>query len=98
MKQAPKAIIKEGKVINHEELKRYWADYNFRQDRIRRRMFNDLRKERVLEEETPQVIEHIHRHSDMSQKDFAQLQQIVRKVDYIEKHLVERGNLYTIGP
>ncbi len=39
----PKAIIEDGKVLNHAQLVRYWADRNFKRDRLRRGMFNDLR-------------------------------------------------------
>ncbi len=33
----------------------------------------------------PQVVEHIHRHSDMRKKDFNLLQQTALKVDYLLK-------------
>ena len=35
----------------------------------------------------PQVIEHIHRHSDMGKKEFDLLQQTVLKADYLLKEL-----------
>ena len=48
----------------------------------------------VTAEETPaQVVEHIHRHSDMSKGEFDQLQQTALKVTYIEgkvRQLLER--------
>ena len=37
------------------------------------------------------VVEHVYRHSDMSNKDYAQLQQTTRKVDWLEKRLNERA-------
>ena len=40
-------------------------------------------------ESEPQVIEHIHRHSDMGKKEFGLLQQLVLKADYLEKRLNE---------
>ena len=44
---------------------------------------------RNLEEEKPQVIEHIHRHGDMSKQEFDLLQQTARKATYLEKKLNE---------
>jgi len=41
-------------------------------------------------EQEPQVVEHVHRHYDMSRQDFSKLQQTVLKVDYLEKRLNER--------
>ena len=37
--------------------------------------------------EKPQVVEHIHRNSNMSSKDFHALEQVILKVDYLEKKL-----------
>ncbi len=42
-----------------------------------------------LEEPKPQVIEHIVRTSNMSKKEFAQLQQTARKVGFFSKKLTE---------
>ena len=42
---APKAIIVDGVITNHAELKRYWDRYNFQQYRLRRGMFMDLRRD-----------------------------------------------------
>ena len=42
----PKPIIEEGKVINHEQLKRYWAGVAERKARIQRGTFRDLRDAR----------------------------------------------------
>ncbi len=42
------------------------------------------------EEQVSQVVEHIHRHSDMGKKEFDLLQQTVLKVDHLEKRLNER--------
>ena len=36
-----------------------------------------------------QVVEHVHRTSNMSSKDFAELQQMRRKVDWLEGRLNE---------
>ena len=41
-------------------------------------------------EKKPQVVEHIHRHSEMSRADFDALRQVILKVDYLEKRLNER--------
>ena len=40
----------------------------------------------------PQVIEHIHRNSDMSHKDFAQLQSLIGEVKYLRGKLMERSD------
>jgi len=98
IKQAPKAIIEDGKVVNHEELKRYWADYHDRKDRMQRMMFQDMRDAEPLVTK-PQVVEHIHRHSDMGKKEFDLLQQMVLKVDHLDEKVNElykkkKGNIY----
>lgn len=41
-------------------------------------------------ETTPRIVEHIHRHSDMSKAEFDLLQQTALKVDHLEKQLTER--------
>ena len=38
----------------------------------------------------PQVVEHIHRHSDMSRKEFAQLQSLIGEVKYLREMVAER--------
>ena len=38
---APKAVIIDGKIINHEQLKRYWTDANRRLCILRRVLFQD---------------------------------------------------------
>ena len=50
------------------------------------------------EEQIPQIIEHIHRHSDMSRKEFDLLQQTILKVEHLESKLLEKkvDNKYTI--
>ncbi len=40
---APKSIIENGIVVNHEQLVRYWRDRHFREDRIRRGNFYALK-------------------------------------------------------
>ena len=102
MKQAPRAIIKDGKVVNHEELKRYWADYHFRRDRMRRMMFQDLRDTEPLVIK-PQEIVHIVRHSNMGKQEFDTLQQLSREVTYLRNEVKElskkkKGNKFTIRP
>ena len=88
---APKAIIENGKVINHQQLERYYRDKHERDYLIQRGIFRDLREaQRENPEKIPQVIEHIHRHSDMSKKEFDLLQQMILKVEYLEKCLNER--------
>ena len=45
---------------------------------------------RELEQEKPpQVVEHIHRTSDMGKKEFDLLQQTARKLEYLEKKFTE---------
>jgi len=41
---APKAIIKNGKVINHQQLERYYRDKHERDYLIQRGIFRDLRE------------------------------------------------------
>ena len=55
--KTPKAIIEDGKVVNHEELKRYWSDWRFRQDRIQRGMFQDIREQEEPQELVPDTPE-----------------------------------------
>jgi len=43
-----------------------------------------------VREPEPRVIEHIHRTSNMSAKEFAELKQLRLKVDWLEKKLTER--------
>ena len=43
------------------------------------------------EEPKPQVVEHIHRHSDMSDKDFDLLQQTAAEVKYLRNKVDEIG-------
>ena len=38
----------------------------------------------------PQVVEHIHRHSDMGKQEFDLLQQTALKTKHLEKRLAER--------
>ncbi len=92
MKQAPTAIIEDGKVVNHEELKRYWADYNFRQDKMRRGMFNDLREEREaapLSEPQEVIHRHINYHSDISKKQWDRVEQALFLVNHLDKKVKE---------
>ena len=88
MKQTPTAIIEDGKIVNHEELKRYWDDYNSRKDRMRRMMFQDLRDAEPLSEK-PQEIVHTVRHSEMGKKEFDLLKQMVLRVDHLDKQSYE---------
>tara|TARA_Y100000310_G_scaffold149385_1_gene148661 strand:- start:1840 stop:2112 length:273 start_codon:yes stop_codon:yes gene_type:complete len=44
------------------------------------------------EQQAPRKVEHIHRYSDMSNKDFSELKQVRRKVDWLEKQLRECSN------
>ena len=102
MKQAPKAIIEDGKVVNHAELERYWADYHFRRDRMRRSMFQDLRDAEPLVTK-PQEIVHIVQYSNMGKQEFDTLQQLSREVTYLRNEVKElskkkKGNKFTIRP
>ena len=40
-------------------------------------------------EHEPQVVEHIHRHSDMSRKEFAQLQSLIGEVKFLREKVAE---------
>ena len=57
---------------------------------------------REIEEGEPhQVVEHVHRHSDMSKKEFDLLQQVVLKTEYLDKKVNElyekrKGTQHTI--
>ena len=67
----PKAIIENGIVVNADQLKRYWVERCY-QDCIARRERFALRHSCEFPEieDKPQVVEHIHRHSDMGKKEF----------------------------
>ncbi len=86
----PKAIIENGRVMNAEQLKRYWANWRC-QDFITRREISSLLRDRPSEpeESKPQVVEHIVRHSDIGKKEFDLLQQTARKVDYLDQKINE---------
>ena len=65
--------------------------YDFHRSLCQQHGWTDPGPDRPPElEEKPQVVEHIHRTSDMSKKEFDLLQQTVLKVDYLEKRLNER--------
>ena len=58
---------------------------------------------RELEQREPQVIEHIHRTSNMDKKEFALLQQLSQQVKYLDKKVNElyekkKGVTYEIKP
>ena len=58
---------------------------------VRRGMFQDLDRERLFADEPePQIIEHIHRTSDMGKKEFDTLTQHTRMLDYLMKRTNER--------
>ena len=86
----PKAVIQDGKVMNADVLKRYWERYWERKWIIQRGIFNDLR-EAQPEVREPEVVrtEVIHRHSDMSSKEFARLQSLEGEVKYLRQKLEE---------
>ncbi len=85
---APKAIIKDGKILNHEQLERYWVDWHRRDDIIRRGIFRDLKESQdTFAEPKPQMIEHVVRHSQLGPKEFDLLQQTALKLDYLAKKL-----------
>ena len=44
------------------------------------------------EQQAPRKVEHIHRYSDMSNKDFRDLQQLKGQVKYLQGKLQERSN------
>ena len=84
---APKSIIEDGKVINHEQLKRYWAGVAERKDRIQRGTFWDLRDSVSEATEQPTAPrEVIHRYSNMGAKEFRQLQDTAGQ---LENHIQE---------
>ncbi len=90
----PKAIIKDGKITNAQELKSYWRDKYERDYWIQRDAFiNGWNVPGDLEPEppaTPRPQEVIHRHSNMSKQDYDLLQQTSARVKYLEKKLAER--------
>ncbi len=65
MNTPPKLIVVDGKVVNHEQMERYWRDRNFLLERIRRGNFYAQRDKEWYtqpEEASPQakvIVKHI---------------------------------------
>jgi hypothetical protein len=82
----PKVIIENGIVINADQLKKYWADYFDKTERIRAGMFRDLRT--TEESQPPQPIVRVI-HSNMSKQESDLLQQTAGKLEHVSKTLTE---------
>ena len=62
----------------------YPVSYSHYRSLCQRHGWTDPGPDRFIEKESePQVIEHIHRTSDMSQKEFAKLQSLIGEVKYL---------------
>lgn len=86
--EAPKAIIEDDKVVNHDQLVRYWRDRSLVLDRMRRATFDDIRNETPEPEPLEERVI-VYRYSNMSKQESDTLQQAWRKIAYLEKKLAE---------
>lgn len=94
----PTAIVDKetGKVVNAEQLRRYWRDRNLLLYRMRRGMFADLpelyhepRREAppLLEQEI--IHRHIHYDSDVSKKQWGRIDAISGQLNFLQTKLNE---------
>ncbi len=94
MRSPPKAIIKDGKVVNAEQLRRYWRDKGERDWVIRQGMFRDIREAEAQEEKPqPETPEWSSRQFDIVNQLRGQVLHLENRViKLLEKKTVE----YTI--
>lgn len=96
MRREPKQVIKDGKVVNAEQLRRYWRDWRERDTIIHRRMFQDIREAEAQEEEPqPQAPEWTKRQFDIINQLRGQMIHLENKVIKLyERKKVDKQSKY----
>ncbi len=86
----PEAIVQNGIVVNHEQLKRYWAERHDREALIRRGILRDLRDNMPPEpgtviEPVKVTVRHVIVHDFAARRQVAELEQLRQHVAALEK-------------
>ena len=80
--RSPRAIIKDGKVVNAEQLRRYWRDRSERDYIIRRGMFQDLERDsKEIQESQPEP--------PWTKRQFDIINQLRGQMIHLEKKVIE---------
>lgn len=78
----PEPIIKDGKIINHEELKRFYQDKYLKDCRIKRGIFMDIPEPRP--EPQPDII-----YTGLTPKDWNEFNQLKARMNALDTKILQ---------